>query len=192
MNYLAHIYLSQNNPELELGNFIADSVKGKNYLSYPDTIKEGIILHRKIDVFTDTHLIVKKAKTYFYDYRYYSGVITDIIFDHFLAKNWEQFHSLPLLKFSQLFYNTLENNWETLPKKVQLFYPPMKNENWLYMYRSVEGISDILYQMNIRTKNISKMNFAIIELLAHYNDLELLFFDFFKELKNYVTSQLII
>lgn len=191
MNYLAHIYLSQNNPELELGNFIADSVKGNNYLNYPSTIKEGIILHRKIDAFTDTHPTVKKAKTFFYNYRHYSGVITDIVFDHFLAKNWEQFHQLPLLKFSQLFYTTLENNWAVLPKRVQLFFWNMKQENWLFMYQSIAGINDILYQMNIRTKNISKMNFAIIELLAHYNDLEILFFDFFTELENYVNSQLV-
>ena len=90
MNFLAHIYLSGDDPELKIGNFIADAVKGKKYTTYPQKIQEGIILHRKIDSFTDAHPIVKKsASRLFSKYGHYNSVIVDILYDHFLAKNWK-------------------------------------------------------------------------------------------------------
>jgi len=192
MNYLAHIYLSYNNPKLEIGNFIADSVKGNDYLGFPKTIKNGIILHRKIDSYTDTHLIVRKAKSYFSNYGHYAGVISDIIFDHFLAKNWGKYHKTPLLEFTKSFYQSLEINWDILPARVQHFYPYMINQNWLFMYQSISGISDILFQMNRRTKNISKMNYAVIELRENYNELELLFSSFFEDLEGFVKNETLI
>jgi len=190
MNYLAHIYLSYNNPELEIGNFIADSVKGNDYLNFPSTIKKGIVLHRKIDTYTDNHPIVRKAKSYFSQYNHYAGVILDMVLDHFLAKNWAKFHSTLLDQFSNGFYDVLEQNWEVLPIRVQHFYPYMKTQNWLLMYSSIGGISDILFQMNRRTKNISKMNYAVIELVENYETLELLFFSFFEDLEIYVKKEI--
>ncbi|WP_010179090.1 acyl carrier protein phosphodiesterase [Aquimarina agarilytica] len=189
MNYLAHIYLSYNNPQVQIGNFIADSVKGNKYLNYSDEIKKGIIIHRSIDTFTDQHLITKQCKKVFSSYGHYAGVITDIIFDHFLAKNWANYHSSPLEKYTLDFYRLLQKNYDTLPKRVQFFLPVMIAENWIYNYRTVGGISDILYQMNRRTKNISKMNYAVIELNENYNYLENQFTQFFKELEAYVVSE---
>jgi len=192
MNFLAHIYLSYDNPELEIGNFIADSVKGNDYLKYSDNIKKGILLHRKIDSYTDNHPIIKEAKDYFSDYKHYSGVVLDIILDHFLAKNWNQFHSTPLLDFTKEFYRSLQTHWEILPLRIQHFFPKMESQNWLFMYSSLLGISDILYQMNLRTKNISKMNFSIIELSEYYNELENLFFIFFKDLEYFTKKNLFV
>lgn len=190
MNYLAHIYLSNNQPELQIGNFIADSVKGRDYSSYPETIQKGILIHRKIDSFTDSHQIIKDCKRKFSAYGHYSGVVTDIIFDHFLAKNWSNYHQVPLPQFTSDFYKLLENNMEVLPKRVQQFYPVMKKYNWLLKYQTVAGISDILYQMNIRTRNISKMNYSVIELREHYDYLEAQFTQFFKELESFALSEI--
>jgi len=159
MNFLAHVYLSNNQPELQIGNFIADSVKGNNYTNYSEIVQKGILLHRKIDSFTDSHQIIKDCKRKFNAYGHYAGVITDIIFDHFLAKNWNTYHTTPLKEFTNNFYNLLEQNLDTLPARVQQFLPVMKHYNWLLKYQSVAGISDILYQMNNRTRNISKMNY---------------------------------
>lgn len=189
MNFLAHIYLSNNDTEIEIGNFIADSVKGNNYLQYRNKIQQGILIHRKIDSYTDQHPVVKQAKKYFKDYNHYAGVIVDIVFDYFLAKNWEQFHSTVLPEFSTNFYVKLENYHNILPKRIQEMYPYMKSQNWLLMYATISGISDILFQMNRRTRNISKMNYSIIELVENHNELEVLFFSFFNDLKEY-TKQL--
>ena len=190
MNYLAHIYLSDNQPELQIGNFIADSVKGKNYTNYPEGIQKGILLHRKIDSFTDSHQIVKDCKRKFTDYGHYPGVITDIVFDHFLAKNWSNYHQVPLSKFTADFYLLLQKNIEILPPRVQQFYPVMKKHNWLLKYETIAGISDILFQMNMRTRNISKMNYSVIELREHYDYLEAQFGMFFKELEDFSLNEI--
>ena len=89
MNYLAHVYLSGTDQDLSIGNFIADHVKGKAYLDYPDSIQRGILLHRKIDHFTDSHPLFKKnVSLLFPQYRHYSRVIVDMFFDHVLAVHW--------------------------------------------------------------------------------------------------------
>ena len=188
MNYLAHIYLSNNRPPLQIGNFIADAVKGKNYLNYPQEIQEGILLHRKIDSFTDSHPIVKETKKVFSAYGHYSGVILDIVFDHFLAKNWSQYHTTDLETFVSDFYQLLDQEFALLPQRVQQFYPVMTQYNWLVKYATIGGISSILYQMNIRTRNISKMNYAVIELIENYEYLETQFKLFFEELTAFVNS----
>ena len=190
MNFLAHIYLSNNQPELQIGNFIADSVKGSNYSSYPSTIQKGILIHRKIDSFTDSHQIIKDCKRKFTAYGHYSGVITDIVFDHFLAKNWLQYHTTPLEEFTHSFYELLENNMEILPLRVQQFFPVMKKHNWLLKYETIAGISDILFQMNMRTRNISKMNYSVIELREHYDYLEAQFTLFFNDLEHFAMSEI--
>ena len=121
----------------------------------------------------------------FSNYGHYNGVILDIVLDHFLAKNWEKFNETPLLDFSKGFYDLLHTNFQHLPKRVQSFYPLMASQNWLLKYETVGGISNILFQMNVRTHNISKMNYSVIELNENYDFLEHQFFLFFSELTDF-------
>lgn len=194
MNYLAHIYLSGNDTYLRIGNFIADSVRGKDYLiDYPVRVAQGITLHRHIDTFTDSHKIVKLSKDLIRDeYGHWSSVIVDIYYDHFLAANWSDYHDMPLEQYVQGFYNDLMENEKILPEKVQQFMPYMIEHNWLKSYASIEGISRIFMQMNNRTKNRSKMNFAPIELVKYYDEMENHFRDFFTDLTQYVKNQRLI
>lgn len=186
MNFLAHIYLSGKNDDLILGNFIADSIKGKKYLQYPEGIQKGIILHRAIDTYTDSHPIVKKSAAKLHkNYSHYSGVIVDIFYDHFLASNWEIYSAVPLENFITEFYKLLQKNFNLLPAPVQRFLPYMISENWLLSYSSTEGISRILYQMNIRTKNIVQMDRAVNDLQEHYAEFRDEFQAFFPQLKEY-------
>ena len=86
MNYLAHLYLSAFNKEIMVGNFIADRVKGKQYLNFPQEVQQGILLHRSIDSFTDEHPVSKIIrKELFPAHRHYSSVLVDMFYDHFLA-----------------------------------------------------------------------------------------------------------
>lgn len=185
MNFLAHLYLAKN-PQGQIGNFIADAIKGKQYRHLPLKIQKGIIHHRAIDTYTDQHPIVKRSKQRLNPkYRHFKGVIIDIFYDHFLAKNWCQYSSISLEKFSQEHYQLLENNFDILPKKTQHLLPYMKEQNWLYNYRSVEGISQILWGMNKRTKGISQMDLAQEDLKNSYLEFEEDFTQFFKELMQY-------
>ncbi len=191
MNFLAHIYLSGDNEELKIGNFIADSVKGKQYLEYPPEIIKGIVLHRAIDTFTDTHPIVSKSvERLFERYGHYSRVIVDILYDHFLAANWKDYSDIPLKIYTEDFYKLLQDNFEILPKPVQNFLPYMVADNWLYNYRKIEGIEKILFQMNRRIKYRAKMHLAVEELREFYEEFEDEFTRFFEELRAYVKVEI--
>ncbi|MBG6133534.1 acyl carrier protein phosphodiesterase [Aquimarina sp. EL_43] len=192
MNFLAHIYLSGEDQELKIGNFIADSVKGKKQLlQYPNRIQQGITLHRKIDSYTDTHTIVRKSVSrLFPKYRHYSTVIVDVLYDHFLAANWKEYSDIPLETYVAEFYDLLYEYHEVLPKQIQNFMPYMIKDNWLLSYATIQGIGTILYQMNQRTKNRSKMNFAVIELEQYYADFDKEFRSFFEELEFYTKNEI--
>ncbi len=191
MNYLAHIYLSQEIKELTIGNFIADSIKGNKFQHFPEKIKDGIILHRALDTFTDKHPIVRKSThRLFPAYSHYSGVVVDILYDHFLAKNWHEYSEVPLLEYTHNFYDLLKDNYEILPLRVQQFMPYMIRDNWLYNYATIEGIGKILYQMDHRTKNRSKMQYATKELELYYPLFEAEFKAFFNEIIEYSSAQI--
>ncbi|MFC7357429.1 ACP phosphodiesterase [Jejudonia soesokkakensis] len=191
MNFLAHIYLSGEDEGVTIGNFIADGIKGKKYLKYPPKIQQGILLHRAIDSYTDHHHIVKQStKRLHKNYGHYSGVIVDILYDHFLAKNWKDYHEQDLESYVDDFYGMLRSNFEILPGRIQRMMPYMMADNWLLSYATVPGISKILQQMNVRTKGISKMNFAVLELEEYYDEFEEEFTDFFEELKAYAENKL--
>ena len=191
MNYLAHIYLSGEDRDLKIGNFIADSVKGKKFVSYPPTIQKGIILHRAIDTFTDAHPTFRMSVSRLFPiYSHYSTVIVDILYDHFLAAQWSEYSTVPLKQYVQDFYLMLNENFHILPKRVQNFLPYMEKDNWLLNYSTVEGIGKILYQMNIRTKNRSKMNLAVNELNLYYSEFQQEFVSFFTDLENFVNEKI--
>jgi len=191
MNFLAHIYLSGNNEAITIGNFIADGIRGKKYLKYPRDIQTGILLHRQIDTFTDAHKTVRlSTKRLHKNYSHYSGVIVDILYDHFLAKNWSKYCNLPLAEYVDNFYESLENNFEILPKRIQKMMPYMIADNWLLSYASIEGITKVLEGMNRRTQNRSQMNLAINELQEFYNEFEDEFTCFFNELINFSSQKL--
>lgn len=192
MNYLAHIYLSGNNELVTIGNFIADGIRGKNYKSYHKDIQTGILLHRNIDTYTDAHKTVRQStKRLHKNYSHYSGVIVDILYDHFLAKNWNKYSDESLTSFVYGFYQSMEENFDILTPKTQRILPVMIENNWLESYASVEGISKILYQMDYRTKFKSKMQFAVEELEMFYSDFENEFTLFFEELRNHVKEKLV-
>ena len=183
MNFLAHIYLSGENDLIKIGNFMADGIRGKHFENYPLEIQKGIILHRAIDTFTDAHLVFRQStKRLHENYHHYAGVIVDVFYDHFLAKNWNTYSDEKLEDFVSRFYQSLQYNHIILSERTKGMMPYMIEHNWLVSYRTVEGINRILTQMDHRTKNESKMRFATIELLEFYSEFEYEFNNFFQEL----------
>ena len=183
MNYLAHIYLSGDNDLVTIGNFIADGIKGKRYKKFSKDIQIGILLHRHIDTYTDAHKTVRLSTKRLHEkYSHYSGVIVDILYDHFLAKNWASYSDKPLDKYIEKFYDSLEINYDLLPLRIQKIMPYMLADNWLLSYASIDGISRVLDGVNRRTKNRSSMNEAVVELEEFYTEFENEFSAFFDEL----------
>ena len=192
MNYLAHIYLSNENEGITIGNFIADEIKGKKYTAFPKEIQKGILLHRGIDSFTDFHPTVRlSTKRLHKNYGHYSGVIVDILYDHFLAKNWNNYHEQPLEEYIEKFYELLRNSFNILTPRIKRMMSYMISDNWLLSYATVEGISKVLIKMNRRTNNTSNMNFTVIELEEYYKEFENEFTSFFEELRIFSNHKII-
>ncbi|NRD22683.1 DUF479 domain-containing protein [Winogradskyella litoriviva] len=183
MNFLAHIYLSGDNELITIGNFVGDGVRGNKYKLYPTEIQIGIQLHRHIDTFTDAHTVFRQCtKRLHTGYGHYSGVIVDIFFDHFLAKNWTSYSDIPLPDYIDSFYKSLSKNIDILPPRFKRISPIMIEGNWLLSYATIDGIQKVLNGMNHRTEGRSKMNEATKELKEHYEDFEADFTLFFDEL----------
>ncbi len=191
MNFLAHIYLSgDDDRQLKLGNFMADSIKGKAYKTYPLSYQKGILLHRKIDSFSDTHPETFKSKhRLFPEFRHYSGVIVDVLYDHFLAKHWNRYHPQNLKTYVDDFYQSMADNFDDLPPNVQRFYPVMVRENWLYNYRTIEGIQHILQQMSRRLKHSVQLDKAIPNFKHNYTRYQAEFSTFFEAIRLYCAEE---
>ena len=184
MNFLAHIYLSGDNDLVKIGNFMADGIRGKQYENFPNEIQKGILLHRTIDTYTDAHPIFRQStKRLHKNYHHYAGVIVDVFYDHFLAKNWNTYSQEKLEEYVERFYQSLHQNRDILTSRTQGLMPYMIQHNWLVSYQTVEGIKRILTQMDSRTNQQSKMRFATNELLEFYSDFEDEFTAFFKDLQ---------
>lgn len=191
MNFLAHIYLSGDDDLIKIGNFMADSIRGHSYEAYPPEIQKGILLHRSIDSFTDAHPMYRQSKHRLHQkYGHYSGVIMDIFYDHFLAKNWKDYSAEKLEDYAEKFYLLLKENHEILTVRVQGMIPYMIARNWLVSYASLSGLEMILFQMNHRTQNRASMHESMVELKQFYDDFEHEFTLFFEELRQHCANKL--
>ncbi len=190
MNFLAHAYLSFGNDDVLLGNLIADFVKGKQIDEYSEKIKKGIYLHRAIDYYTDNHALVREAQEFLKPtYLRYSTVITDMYFDHFLAKYWSNYHHLPLEVFSKNTYQILRKNENLLPLKFLPALSYMENEDWFINYASHEGIQRALTNMAKRARFVSHMEHAHQTLEKHGEYFYKIFVAFFEDLRQFSKSK---
>ncbi|MCR6720139.1 MAG: ACP phosphodiesterase [Chitinophagaceae bacterium] len=191
MNFLAHAYLSFNDPGILVGNMISDFVKGRKKLDYPSRIQQGIYLHRCIDEFTDTHKATVEGKQLFRPaYRLYAGAIMDVVYDHFLAADEAEFSDELLKKFSQKVYGTLDANQQWLPAKFAAMFPYMKSHNWLYGYRQREGAHRSLGGLVHRATYLSDSSAAVAVLEQHYDELKSFYREFWADVKPFAKELL--
>ena len=190
MNYLAHLYLSGDSDEIILGNFIGDFVKGNRYLNYPEKIAFGIRLHRNIDSFTDKHRLASEfAALLKPGYGRYSGIVADVLMDHFLAHNWTTYSVYTLRQFSKHAHSVFLSNFGLLPFKVKQFLPFLIQHKRFESYAHQENMFQVLEIMSCRTSLPAKSEWAIEMLNQEYNQFEDLFHRFFAELIEYVETE---
>lgn len=191
MNFLAHAYLSFGREDILAGNFIADFIRGKERLTYPEKVQVGIALHHAIDTFTDSHPLVKEVQAFLQPrFGHYARVISDVFFDYFLAKNWARFSAIPLEQFSQDTYHLLGTYPVPLPDAFQRMLYWMQQQNWLYTYREHAGIQSALDGLARRARFDSKMNEASKVLGEKEAEIEALFFVFFQDLETFAQARL--
>ena len=197
MNFLAHLFLSgtpgaATYADVLVGNFIADSVPGRQLDNYPPGVQVGIRLHRAIDAFTDQHPVVRGStlRLRAAGYGKYAGVISDMFLDHFLARHFGEFTPEILPDFAQRVYFLLQARQGEMPPRVQqmLFY--MTQHNWLLGYAETEGIRRALGGLSRRASPGSGMETAATELIANYTDYEADFRAFFPQLRQHVAALL--
>src|SRR5687767_1576496 len=173
-----------------VGNIISDFVKGKKKFDYSKGIQAGISLHRSIDNFTDDHAVVKEAKKVFRDeYGLYSGAFVDIVFDHFLAQDKNEFASGSLGRFSAGVYGTLEKYSNVFPQNFAFTFPYMKDHDWLYNYRFAWAIQRSFRGLVHRAAYISDSDPAFRLFESNYSLLQEYYGRFFPQLKEHAFNE---
>ena len=191
MNYLAHAYLSFNDPELLVGNMISDFVKGKKQFDYPKGIQGGIRLHRAIDAFTDAHAATREIKEFFRPaYRLYAGAFADVVYDYFLANDTEEFAtSQDLFQFTQGTYSSLKKQCEYFPAPFARMFPYMHTQDWLYNYRLDEGMHKSFGGLRHRAAYITEVETAYNIFLANKKSIRAGYNVFMPEIKKFAADK---
>ena len=187
MNYLSHSYLSGESEEILLGNFIGDFVKGRQFMNYPENVAKGILLHRKIDSFTDSHPIVNECIVKLRPaFGKYAGIVIDIFLDHFLAANWHRYSHEKLSVFTKRFHAILLSNFFLLPSRVKMFVPFLIQNKRLQSYTTFQGVEKTLQIMERHVSLPPETDFAMKILKEDYLFFEDAFNRFFPEIIHHV------
>ncbi|MEH6557883.1 MAG: ACP phosphodiesterase [Oceanicoccus sp.] len=188
MNYLAHFHLSHGHDDLLVGALLGDFVKGPLSGQRNKSLEQGILLHRKIDAFTDSHPLVRQAHQLFSPgYRRFAGIMTDVVFDHFLNRHWNDFHPQSLQQFSDQIFQLLSSN--------DHLTPPAKNmANVLEKYRLFEAyqhwqtVETALERIGQRIQRENPLDSAASELELHYSEMEATFLNFYPKLQQHANE----
>ena len=190
MNYLAHLFLSSESPEALVGAMLGDFVKGSMKDTYPMVIRRGIELHRSIDSFTDAHEIVRDSKRLFgAERRRFAGILLDIFFDHYLAKNWTNYSSIDLSNFTTQAYQGLQLKSKWLTPDLAKVVPLMSQEDWLGNYQRIDWVEFTLTRLAKRVRRGEAIATGIEELHQNYEEFEKSFAGFFPELIAFVEAE---
>lgn len=187
MNYLAHLFLSGRTPEAIVGGLLGDFVKGSVDGRYGERVREGILLHRKIDRYTDDHEVVTASRRLISPLRRrFAGIMVDVFYDHFLARHWTSFAEAPLGEFAREVYAILECHHEQFPERLQYIVPRMVRDDWLVSYGELWRVRAALDGISRRLRRSNALAGGADELETHYSELEAHFLCFFPQLMGFV------
>jgi acyl carrier protein phosphodiesterase len=191
MNWLAHVYLSEPSPQFRVGNLLPDLASSSQLLGLPENYQEGIRRHRKIDRFTDAHPRWKACVVRFpTPYRRFGGVLTDVYFDHLLAREWSKYSVVPLRAFIDEFYRDLEICLPQIPVQAAVALHRMQQEDWLGSYQRTSGIRDILKRISCRLRKPFDLSASLPIFEEHEHEFRDDFHAFFPELMGHVQVSL--
>lgn len=187
MNWLAHAFLSKRNIEFRIGNILPDLVSISEVRKFPAAYQEGVLCHRVIDRFTDAHPIVKAGISRMPpEYKRYGGVLTDVFYDHFLAKHWPSFSPVSLHKFSQHFHEDLILISDELPRDIFNHFQRILKNRLFESYQHVDGVALALQRIDGRLKRPANLGAAVAILNEQYELYENEFTEFFAELREHI------
>ena len=183
MNFLAHLFLDSGSDDALLGSLLGDFVKGDTAGRFSPAVSDAILLHRKIDSFSDAHMLTRKSRNRISPLRRrFAGIIVDVCYDHFLSRHWRHFGAIDLNPFVDRVYDVLTKNRALLPERLSRILPRMISENWLGSYLHLERVGDALDRIAGRLSRGDKFMRAVTEIEANYEALEIDFLGFFPDL----------
>jgi acyl carrier protein phosphodiesterase len=187
MNWLAHVYLSEQSPAFRVGNLLPDFMSMPALAALPEQFQPGIQQHRRIDAFTDSHPIVKQSIQRFEaPFRRFGGILCDVFYDHFLANDWHQYSEVPLPDFTYGFYDSIESLRPHLPADIHFDLRRMRHGDLLGSYRDLSGITQALQRLSRRFRRPVDLAPAMSVLERHYDSFRADFRAFFPELQAHV------
>jgi acyl carrier protein phosphodiesterase len=190
MNYLAHLFLSPPDDLSRLGNIMADFLRDVDKSILPEPVQEGIILHQRIDSFTDSHPRVRELRDLFSPQRKrFSGVVLDVVFDHFLIQHWDKYSVEDLDDFVEGSYTSLQKHEHYMSEHMQRVIGWMIKRDWIRSYRDLSGIEWALDGLASRLKMTHGFHGSIEEVSEHYHTIEQGFLTFFPELMQFAHSE---
>lgn len=183
MNWLAHLYLSEPNPAFRIGNLLPDLVPASALSGLSPDFLRGVKQHRRIDAFTDTHPVVRRSISRVTpDFRRFGGILIDVFYDHFLAREWQRFSSTPLPAFTSEIYASFDRYRSEIPSEALVHLERMREMNWLCAYREIDGIRVALNRLGLRLRRPVPLDNAVSVLRGNYDELYSDFSEFFPEI----------
>ncbi len=170
MNFLGHLYFSGDRKHAMLANLYGDFVKGKKYESFPAKLKEGVLLHRRIDHFIDSHREVKVLSRSFYEQLpKVSNIAIDLFFDHLLAKRWHIYHSQPLHNYIDGFLtfaldsvnnNSYDDQYFKFDPNFSYLVHRLHRDKWIQNYSTLEGLAFAAKGLSSRISFTNQLHLA--------------------------------
>jgi acyl carrier protein phosphodiesterase len=189
LNFLAHFHLAKNTDASRVGALLGDFVRGTPEslrAQFPDEVIDGIMLHRAVDQFTDSHASFLDAKKFLSpERRRFAGIIIDIFFDHFLAHHWQEYSDGPLNLFISEVYHTLDRRTDWLTPELEALVPRMQAENWLGTYGAIDGLALTFRRVSSRRKFLSPLVGAEEDLTSHYYSFSKAFHIFYPQVMEF-------
>lgn len=183
LNYLAHLYLAQPTADSCFGNLLGDFRRGVDVSSLPKAVEAGLNNHMLVDRITDRHDAVREAKQLFgARHRRFAGIMLDVVFDHFLIKDWDRYHHQTFDDFCQQAYALLAIRVGDMPPAMQRVVNSMITHQWLENYRKLEGVGYALDRIAQRIRFANDFAGSVEELERHYDELQRCFDVFFPKL----------
>lgn len=189
MNWLAHVLLSPSDIDFQLGNLMADFVRGDDRMRMSGAFVQGARCHAKIDAFTDAHPVVRRSKARIHPrFRRFAGILVDVFYDHLLARHWDEFCAVPLREFTAEFQKEALLRCAELPRDAAAILQRIIEEDRLFSYREIGGVEAALqrlsHRLNERWHRDIRLHEAVPGMGACDAELERDFLEFFPALVN--------
>jgi acyl carrier protein phosphodiesterase len=182
MNWLAHLRLSNPDPMFRVGSLLPDLLPIADLRQLPAPFQDGIVRHRQLDAFTDSHPIFKRSVARLNPpYRRYGGVLTDIFYDHLLTQHWAEYSPIALPEFLAEAYASFDECRDHIPTDAYALLRRMRTGNWLSSYGDIEGVHVTLQRMSLRLRRPFDLGGATVELERNYEALHQDFTEFFPQ-----------